>query len=169
VNLKFWTWFSRKAAMKAKRRTFAGDGSWPFYIAIEGEDAIMLPIQGRITTATWFGGDNDPHDDGRTASGIPTRGNPDLMGCALPMQISNGVRVKKCEGSPIVNIPWRTMATVTALGKSVKVMLVDVGPAKWTTDSLDLTRAAFAKFAPLRQGSIRIESVRLHGAAKFFT
>ena len=35
--------------------------------------------------ATWFGGDDDPEDNGQTASGVPTKGNPTLLGCALPL------------------------------------------------------------------------------------
>ncbi|MBP7949028.1 MAG: hypothetical protein KA004_05185 [Verrucomicrobiales bacterium] len=167
MNWKFWTWFIRQAAAK-ERRTFAGDGTWPFCVILDGDDAVLMPVRGRQMLATWFGGDNDPDDSGETASGVRTRGNPSIMGCALPMQISNGRQVSKCAGSPIVNIPWRTMVTVTAGGVTLKVPLIDVGPAKRTADSLDLTQAAFKKFAPLRQGEFKVDSVRIHGGAKYF-
>lgn len=169
MKWKFWQWFSRSSAsVAAKRRTFAGDGTWPFIVRIDGADALLLPHQGRKMTATHFGGDNDPHDDGRTASGVMTRGNPGLLGISLPMQTSNGRTVSQCAGSPIVNVPWGTAITVSARDTKLTAPLIDVGPAKWTTDSLDLTRAAFIRFTPLRYGYFRVDSVRIHGGAQYF-
>lgn len=170
MNWKFWTWFTRRTAPSVanERRVFTGDGTWPFYVTIDGDDAVMRATLGRKLTATWFGGDDDKHDDGRTASGIMTRGNPGLLGCALPMQISNGVKVHKCAGSPIHNIPYGAQITVTAGNVTLTAPLIDVGPAKWTSDSVDLTQAAFRKFSPLHRGSFRVDSVRIHDGAKYF-
>ncbi|MBP7951416.1 MAG: hypothetical protein KA004_17365 [Verrucomicrobiales bacterium] len=167
MNWKFWTWFRPRLLTTAKPLTFIGDGRWTFFIQLDGDDAVMRPVQGRKLSATWFGGNTDPHDDGRTASGVMTRGNPDLLGCSLPMQVSNERKVIQCAGSPIVNVPWGTQVTVTVGNASLTMPLIDVGPARWTTDAIDLTRAAFTKFAPVRHGTFRVESVRIHGGAKF--
>lgn len=170
MNWKFWTWFSRKAAIAEKRKTFAGDGSWPFYVSIEGDDAVLIPIQGRKMLATWFGGDNDPNDSGNTASGIKTKGNPSLIGCALPMSY-----IAACAGSPIPKLPWNTLVTVSGRNhwdnepKALTVPLIDIGPNKRTGKTIDLTLAAFTKFAPLRQGVFQAETIRIHGGAKHFT
>ena len=53
---------------------------WSFRVLVENGDLIV-----QETTATWFGGDRDPLDNGETASGVLTRGHPDLLGCALPV------------------------------------------------------------------------------------
>lgn len=170
MNLKFWTWFSRAAAIKEKRKTFAGDGTWPFYVKREGADAVLVAIQGRQMIATWFGGDNDPNDAGDTASGIKTRGNPNIMGCALPMNYT-----VHCKGSPIPKLPWNIPVTVsgrshwTNEAKELTVPLIDVGPNKRTGKTIDLTLAAFTKFAPLRQGNFIVAEIRIHGGARYFT
>lgn len=106
-----------------------------------------LQLKGDIVCsgiASWFGGDNDPNDDGTTASGINTKGNPTLLGCALPLVISNGILVPSCVGSPFPTLPYKTtIVTVKANGKSVDLPLIDDGPSLHENRPIDLTQAAF--------------------------
>ena len=55
---------------------------YPWTASVIGNDIV---VTGQI--ATWFGGANDPQDDGETASGVSTKANPDFFGCALPMDL----------------------------------------------------------------------------------
>lgn len=138
------------------------DDDWAFSVRVDGEDLVCDE-----TTATWFGGCDDPLDNGQTASGVPTCGNPDLLGCALPV-VGHHPSTK---GSPLAfspRIPWHTPVEVThtATGKKITVPLLDNGPAKWAKDGIDLTKAAFKVFAPIKAGVIRV-SFRVKGAAKY--
>lgn len=94
--------------------------------------------------ASWFGGGNDPDDNGETASGVKNDGsNPALMGCALPLSW-DGMNVASCQGSPLPVLPWGTHVEVTAQnGGQVTVTLIDVGPALDKNRPIDLTVAAF--------------------------
>ncbi|MBA7714579.1 hypothetical protein ES703_123605 [subsurface metagenome] len=107
---------------------------------VSGDDIVV-----RDVTSTWFGGIDDPSDNGRTASGLSTRDNPDLIGCALPMDRAGS---PKTDGSPIPKLPYLT--TIVAVtnkktGTSLSVKLIDLGPAKppASRHALDLTKAAF--------------------------
>ncbi len=138
------------------------DSDWAFTVRVDGDDLVCDD-----TTATWFGGCDDPLDNGQTASGIPTCGNPDLLGCALPV-VGHHPSTK---GSPLAfspRIPWHTQVEVThkATGKTITVPLLDNGPAKWAKDGIDLTKAAFKVFAPIKVGVIKV-SFRVKGAAKY--
>ena len=53
------------------------------------------------------------------------------------------------------SLPLGTKLRVTANGKSVVVTVTDRGPAKRLNRVLDLSKAAFAKLAPTRQGVVR--------------
>lgn len=133
---------------------------WSFTAEIDGDDIVLNNV-----TATWFGGDNDPLDNGETASGVMTKGNPDVMGCALPVVPTH----PSTAGSPLAfspRIPWKTQVQVSTADKSVVVPLIDNGPAKSARDAIDLTVAAFKHFAPIEKGVINV-SVRIIGAAKY--
>jgi len=95
--------------------------------------------------ASWFGGGNDPDDNGETASGVMNDGrDPDLMGCALPLAFSNGKLVPSCVGSPFPPLPYKsTMVKVTANGKTIIIPIIDCGPALHENRPIDLTQAAF--------------------------
>lgn len=137
----------------------SGDG-WGFEAYIDGDDIVV-----NDTTATWFGGDDDPLDNGETASGVKTAGNPNVMGCALPVVAKH----PSTAGSPLAfkkRIPWFTQVVVTIGDKFIVVPLIDNGPAKSAQDGIDLTQAAFKTFAPLRQGVLKDVSYRIIGAAK---
>lgn len=156
-------------------RTIHKDG-WAFDAIVEGADLVV-----RDTTATWFGGNNDPHDNGLTASGVRTRGNPALLGCSLPMnyQGRDAATRKAVGGAPIPMLPWGllpnlqprrdgTQVIVTSAGKSLTLPLIDIGPAKWARDGIDLTQAAFRALGngTLKPGVLRV-SYRILGGAKF--
>jgi hypothetical protein len=141
-----------KASGKAASgQILKGDGTWSWFAEIEGDDIIV-----RNAIATAFGGAADPMDSGETASGCPTKENPDLMGCALPM---DGYGVASLKGSPLPKIPFgvhrdcsdnaggaHVAVTHRASGKTITVPAIDLGPGKRTGHALDLTVAAAKKF-----------------------
>lgn len=117
-----------------------GDGSFSFTAVVSGNDIVVNDV-----TSTWFGGNDDPNDNGQTASGLSTRDNPDLVGCALPMDRAGSPRT---DGSPIPKLPYlSTMVSVTNRknNMTLSVKLIDLGPAKppASRHALDLTKAAF--------------------------
>ena len=134
---------------------------WSFSVRVDGDDLVCDDA-----TATWFGGCDDELDNGQTASGVPTCGNPDLLGCALPVVPNH----PSTAGSPLAfrpRIPWKTLVEVTHNGKTLTVPLLDNGPARSAGDAIDLTQAAFKEFAPLKQGVLRGVSFRVLGAARY--
>jgi hypothetical protein len=137
-----------------------GDGTWGWVAELDGEDIVI-----RNATASWFGGDNDPQDNGETASGVLTKGHPDLIGFALPMDF--GPKVPSTQGSPLPRIPWRTPVTVSLGDVSVMGPLIDLGPAKSARHQVDCTQAAFKQFAPLSQGLVHGVDVRIKGGAAY--
>lgn len=148
-------------------RILKGDGTWPFVVEVDGEDLVM-----RNVTATAFGGANDIHDNGQTASGVSTKANPQCLGCALPMHYDGKDKATKEAqyGSPIPGMPWFQKVRVTANGKSIEVRLIDRGPAKWAKDQIDLTVAAarfFDSKATANRFSLKVDEVRILGAAKY--
>ncbi len=127
-----------------------------WHAVIDGQDILV-----RGALASWFGGPNDPEDDGQTASGVSTRANPGIMGCALPVPLT-----PKTMGSPLPKLPWQTQVTVsTPGGLTLTVPLIDVGPALYTNHAIDLTTAAFiALGGHLNDGLISVD-YRIPGAA----
>lgn len=102
-----------------------------------------IQFSGDITgggICTWFGGNDDPQDDGSTASGLNTKNNPTIRGCALPIPTCAAT-----EGSPLPLLPYiKTMVQITAdNGKQVTVPLIDVGPALDTNHAIDVTQQTF--------------------------
>jgi len=144
-----------------------GDGTWPWNAHIDGDDIV---VTGR---ATCFGGSNDPQDSGETASGISTKGNPNLKACALPMAYkgSSKALLKALGGSPIPKLPWKTKVQVEAMGKTLIVPVIDLGPGKRTGNVLDLTIAAARYFKPDATATRFAVNVtyRILGGAKFVT
>ena len=136
-----------------------GDGSFAFTAQVDGDDIVV-----RGVPATWFGGANDPEDDGETASGVNTKKRPNIQACALPLSYG------PCAGSPIPKVPWGTKVEVTHLasGKQIIVPVIDLGPARDTGHGIDLTVTAFEEFAPLLTGKIVVD-YRILGAARYVT
>jgi len=148
---------------------------WSFSVIVLGDDLLV-----ENTTATWFGGDNDPMDNGETASGVLTKGNPGLLGCSLPMdyQGKSLATRKAVGGSPIPMLPFGlnpngmpkpggTNVIVTRGEVSLTVPLIDIGPARWTNDGIDLTIAAFVALGGHRKQGVIPVSYRILGGAKF--
>lgn len=144
---------------------------------LEGEDLVI-----REATATWFGGDNDPDDNGDTASGVKTKGNPTIMGCALPVcwwhpstrQSPCGwKRVPIAGVGKLPSIPWHTEVEVSGMDvkrgerKIVRVELIDNGPAQWTAKAIDLTQEAFRQFAPTKVGTLYGMEVRVRDVLRY--
>lgn len=143
-----------------------GDGTWPWTAEIDGEDIVV-----RNARATCFGGSNDPQDSGETASGISTKGNPSLMACSLPMnyQGPHAPTKRALAGSPLPIVPWKTIVRVTSGGTSIDVPVIDLGPAKYTGNPIDLTIAAARQFNPTASAtnfSMRCD-FRILGGAKY--
>ena len=128
-----------------------------FIASVDGADIVVRNVR-----ATYFGGDNDPQDDGTTASGTNTKGNPDIMGCALPMNYSHA-----CSGSPIPRIPWHTKVHVFCheTKKECDVTLIDIGPSKppLASGEIDLTVAAYKLLAGNLNDDITVD-YRIIGA-----
>lgn len=122
-----------------------GDGTWPWSAHVDGDDIVVVGV-----TATCFGGANDPMDSGETASGVSTRANPLLKACALPMAYAGSNKALRTAlgGSPIPKVPWQTKVEIMAEGKTLIVPVIDLGPAKRTSDAIDLTVAAARFFKP---------------------
>jgi hypothetical protein len=121
-------------------------------------------------TASWFGGANDPDDDGSTASGLSTKDNPGIMGCALPFAVSNGRAVPNCFGSPIPSMPYKTtMVEVSAGGKTITIPVIDCGPALSENRPIDLTVAAFLALGGDLNEGLMLVSFRIVGGAKYVT
>jgi len=127
------------ATTNTEPRILRGDGSFPFTAEVVDNDIVV-----RNVSATWFGGPNDASDNGQTASGVSTVDNPNLMGCALPM---DGFNHPKTDGSPIPRLPWNTMVRVTNRDTEgeISLPLIDLGPSKFAPShaAIDLTESAF--------------------------
>lgn len=140
-----------------------GDGSWPWIKAsIDGDDIVIEP--GNVTA---FGGASDKSDSGETASGVSTKLNPGIVGCALPMRRDTSPQLR---GSPIPKLPWSTKVIFAApSGQEVTASLIDEGPAKWTKNIGDLTVAAARQFdqAATANNFGRTLSIRILGGAKY--
>lgn len=138
---------------------------YPWAALVEGDDLVV-----RGEEATWFGGSDDPMDDGRTASGVSTKANPHLLGCSLPMDLGPFAKHNPCEGSPLPKLPWFTKVVVInrSNGTELKVQLIDLGPSAppVATAAIDLTQAAFrALGGDLKAGRMHVD-FRIVGAAK---
>lgn len=149
-------------------KTLTGDGSFPFTASIDGTDIIVRDVY-----STFFGGDSDPEDNGETASGLLTKGNPSIMGCALPM---HGEGCSATEGSPLPKMPYReTMVRIWshATGLTVTVPVIDLGPAKAATTNpeqphaIDLTIAAFQALGLHLSAGIALVDYRVEGGAAY--
>ena len=134
----------------------AGSGNWGWTAEVIGNDIV---VQNAKTTA--FGGDRDQADNGQTACGFPTKGHPDLMGCALPLDgYAHTAREHAAlDGTPLPHMdfgltskgasrPSGAHVEVTDMKSGVQIVVpvIDLGPAKGTGHSLDLTVASARRF-----------------------
>jgi hypothetical protein len=134
-------------------RILKGGAPWGMIAQVIGNDIV---VRGAKTTA--FGGDNDTADNGQTACGFPTRGHPELMGCALPLA---GFGVSSLNGTPLPHMKFGLTAkgadnpngahvevTDPVTRKQTTVPVIDLGPSGGTGHALDLTVAAARVFKP---------------------
>ena len=151
--------------------------SLDWFPVLRSGDDLLVPR----TAATWFGGDNDPGDNGETASGVPTKGHPALLGCALPLA---GYGLASLRGTPLPMMAfglhhdgtpnhdgaWVEVSLLSTLSSQPSTLLlpvIDLGPALRTRHGIDLTVAAFKHFAGnLSQGVITV-SYRLKRGALY--
>ena len=154
-----------------------------WFPVIRSGDDLVVPR----AAATWFGGDSDPEDNGETASGVNTRHNPGLLGCALPLA---GHGVKSLNGTPlpmmafglhhdgspnpegawvevVALLPTSNIQHPTSNIQSLTLPVIDLGPSLRTRHGIDLTVAAFKHFAGnLSRGVITV-SYRLKRGALY--
>jgi len=145
-----------------------GDGTWPFSAHVDGDDLLVIDVR-----ATCFGGANDAMDSGETASGVSTQDNPTLKACALPMIYTgrSPALLKALGGSPIPKLPWGTKVEIMSMGRRLMVPVIDLGPAKYTGNAIDLTIAAARFFnGAATANSFEMKcSYRILGGAKHIT
>jgi len=152
--MSFLEWFTGlfKPATKA---VLPMSPEFPFEVCVDGNDLVCIGI------ATAFGGAYDRAslhgckrilmDDGETASGVNTKRNPLIMGCALPM---DGYDIRSLKGSPFPKMPFGLHhdGTINPDGAHVVLELpgdrvigpmpvIDLGPSGGTGHAIDLTVA----------------------------
>ena len=158
-----------------------GGAGWTWDAQVVGDDIV---VQGAKATA--FGGANDATDNGQTASGFPTRGHPDLMGCGLPLAgyARSAAEHAALDGTPLPHMPFGLTATGgdnpagahveltdPKTGKKTTVPVIDLGPAKETGHAVDLTVAAanlFKNNATANNFAMKL-NYRIIGGARFVT
>ena len=156
--------------MKQEGNILSGE-RYPWTAVIEGDDIVVRGQHG-----TWFGGSDDPLDDGQTASGISTKSNPNYLGCALPIDFTAGILGRlnlphnPCHGSPLPRLHWGTNVEVTNRDNGMKGIckLIDIGPSAppVATAAIDLTQAFFVSLGqPKSHGTINVD-FRIIGGAK---
>jgi len=138
---------------------------YPWTASVEGDDIVVRGVH-----ATWFGGSNDPEDDGTTASGISTKANPAFNGCALPVDLGRPHN-NPCHGSPLPHIPFFTKVQVTNTenGEVGECTFIDLGPSAppVATAAIDLMQSFFVALGgDLERGTMQVE-YRILGAAKY--
>jgi hypothetical protein len=169
----WWGTKSERAYQQFRETILIGDGTWAWVAEIDGADIVI-----EDATMSWFGGEHDRLDNGRTASGVDNR-KYGVMGCALPVIPG----VPSTHGSPLAfenpdkrphdpGIPWNTPVSLSNNGSSITLVvpLIDNGPAKWAGDQVDAPPATFeALGGKLDAGILHGVTVRILGAAKYVT
>src|SRR5262249_28048906 len=107
-----------------------GGAGWTWNAQVVGNDIV---VQGAKATA--FGGANDATDNGQTASGFPTKGHPDLMGCGLPLAgyARSAAERAALDGTPLPHMPFGLTATGADNPAGAHVELTDPKTGKKTT------------------------------------
>lgn len=144
-----------------------GDGTWPFRLLVDGADLVC-----ESGYCTNFGGNDDPMDNGLTASGVVTKNNPYCRGCALPMEVPGNAAL---EGSPVPEMPF--LATFVRIfcpanGKQITVPIIDRGPGKGASSPgkphvIDLTQQSYLDLMGTLDGYPPLVRYRILGGAKY--
>ena len=154
-----------------------GDGTWPFSAIVDGDDLLI-----RDVVITCFGGDADPQDDGTTASGINTKGNPAIAAVSVAMDGRQfkgltAAEHRALDGCPIPRLPYHTLVEIEVGDKIIRPSagIIDLGPGKQATTKpgephgADLTIAA-ARQLDITASAVDFEArgnVRILGGAKY--
>lgn len=137
------------------RRKVVSSPNWPFTVEVDGDDLVVHDV-----VITCFGGDDDPQDDGETASGVNTKTHPDIEGVSVAMDGRQFSHLSQAEhraldGSPIPRMPFFTPVEVTINGTTIQAEkgIIDLGPGLEASKpgephGLDLTVALAARFSP---------------------
>lgn len=171
----WWGRASEAADHAWRRRFLRGNGKWPFTPELDQGDIILEDV-----CCTCFGGSDDPQDSGETASGINTKGNPDLLGASVPMDISKWKGVSAAvhaalDGCPIPVLDFFLPIQITSGKQTLVTQIIDLGPGLQATrkasepHAVDLTVAAARHFNPratARDFFMRCD-VRIIGGAKY--
>ncbi len=163
--MAFWDWF--KSLFSMNPTTIINTGWEWLHVETDGNDLVV-----QSTIATWFGGNDDPQDNGETASGVNTKDNPTILGCALPRNYTGSSEglLKSLGNSPIPHkLPFKTLVQVTNSKdfSSITVPFIDIGPARSTKHGLDLTQQAFKMIGgDLAHGTLNV-SYRIIGGAQY--
>lgn len=134
-------------------RALLNDG-WAFHVERDGKDLVYE------ARGTCFGGDSDPDDNGITACNFNTRIYKDSAIVALPMdgrafQTPIQAFHKALDGSPVPRLAFGAVCRLEQLDDTGRVIeageypALELGPAKWTGNGVDLTKAAAQDFDPL--------------------
>jgi hypothetical protein len=122
----------------------------PWTAYIDGDDVVLIDV-----IATCFGGDYDAGDNGLTESGARTKGNPSIMGIALPVRSTEAAtRISPLADPNKPHIPWFSKCRVwrkwegESLGCDAEV--IDNGPDElhFPTHAFDVTPAVAHHFTP---------------------
>ncbi len=137
-------------------------------VEVDGDDLVVRNIR-----CTCFGGANDPQDSGETASGVSTK-DPSTRGVALPRRyIGPNKALQKALGDGIIppKVPFHLLVEVTdrATGHTETAPFIDLGPATYTENYLDVTVAVAKTFNPNATATNfeMICSYRVLGGAKY--
>lgn len=148
----------------------------PWTVEVFGDDLVIRDVK-----ATCFGGSSDRMDNGMTASGFPTKGHDEFVGCSLPMRHPN---VKGLRNSPIPLMPYGVFTTgednpsgahceiTYKNGDKHTMPVIDLGPdiGRFPENALDLTVGAARlenKHATANNFSTIVRQVKIIGGAKY--
>lgn len=133
-------------------------------ITVQGNDIVV-----ENSVMTWFGGGDDPTDNGETSSGFSTKGHPESHGAAIPMDI--GSHFPPTHGSGIPKMPWLMIVEVFIpdTGKTLSIATIDLGPdiSKFPDHYLDVTKPAFIALGGNPHDGRMIANYRIVGGAKY--
>jgi hypothetical protein len=149
-------------------RELVGDGTWAgvLRVFVDGDDLVVQNVK-----ATCWGSDDDPMDNGVSASGLNTRDHPEYLGISLPMRVptQSSALKKAIGGSPIPKLPWHTPVKVYShsTGKIVYGSLIDIGPAKWSGHGIDLMNSVVKALGLNVDDGVFAVDFRIIGGAKY--
>lgn len=134
--------------------------AYDFTVAADGDDLVI-----RHGTATRFGANDDPEDNGVGAWGFPVRQHPEYLGISLPIRGHAG----GLTDSPVPHLPGGIAVKVYSAktGKSVFAHLVDIGPSRFTGRAADLMNSVVTALGLTLADGVYPVDLRVIGGAKY--